>query len=166
MIARPDPHGAVFSIGAGFDAAGQLVQNGAIRPEQSLIAGGTAAAFLAMAARGNLWIPAAGASTSAINTTFNNIYYGESTSVLAAGGYGAAFGAAGPLAGTFVQRWSTPFITNAPRIPINGSAYIPSTAPRLENVPGYVGNTVNNTVGNIPSFIRLDDGKSKQVVKP
>jgi hypothetical protein len=38
-----------FGIGAGFDAAGQYVQSGTIRPEQSVVAGTTAAVFVPLA---------------------------------------------------------------------------------------------------------------------
>jgi hypothetical protein len=160
-----------FTVGAGFDAAGQYYQNGTVRPVQSAFAGltavGGAATVLRTPSQYLIYAaPVTGAGASGINTTFNNVFYTEDTSVLAAGGLGGLFGVAGPVAGAITQRFTAPFITNAPRIPLTGPAYILSTPPRLPNLPGYVGNAVNNTVSNIPSFIRLDDGKSKQGEKP
>jgi hypothetical protein len=155
---------AGFSLGAGFDAAGQYVQNEnrTIRLEQSLVAGITGAMAVPLAARGMRWTPVAGAGAAATNTTFNNVYYDENTNVWIAGGLGGAFGAAGPAAGSYVQKLVAPWITNAPRIPITGPTYIPSTPPRFINLPQKIGTAVKETVSNFPSFIPLDNGKPKQ----
>ena len=162
---------AGFTAAAGFDAAGQYVQNGTIRPEQSLVAGMTGAVGVNLVLRTpSQWTvyatPAAGAGAAATNTTFNNFYYDERTNVWLAGGLGGAFGVAGPAAGTYVQRLATPIITNAPRIPITGPAHIPSTPTRFTNVPQQLGTTVKETVSNLPSFIPLDNGKPAQGSKP
>jgi hypothetical protein len=155
-----------FGIGAGFDAAGQYVQSGTIRPEQSVVAGTTAAVFAPLAARGNLWLPIAGASTAGLNTTFNNYFYDENTNAFVATGLGAAFGTVGPILGKTTQKWASPYITSTPYIPTSGSAYIPIAQPRWLTVPGYVGSTINNTVSNVPSFIPLDNGKPVQGSQP
>jgi hypothetical protein len=155
-----------FGIGAGFDAAGQYVQSGTIRPEQSVVAGTTAAVFAPLAARGNLWLPIAGASTAGLNTTFNNYFYDENTNAFVATGLGAAFGTVGPILGKTTQKWASPYITSTPYIPTSGSAYIPIAQPRWFTVPGYVGSTINSTVSNVPSFIPLDNGKPVQGSQP
>ena len=138
---------------------------------KSLVAGMTGAAAVATLLRTPTHLlgfvtPAAGAGALATNTSFNNFYFGEDTSVLAASGLGAAFGVAGPALGTAAQRWATPIITNVPRIPLSGPVSIPRTGPRLPNVPAYVGGAVNNTVSNLPSFIALDNGKQPKRVQP
>jgi hypothetical protein len=161
--------GGAFVIGAGFDAVGQYAQNGKVELEKSLVAGTTAAVGAKVLLRTpRQWAiyaaPTVGAAAAATNTTFNNAYYDESTNVWLAAGYGGVFSAAGPLAGRYVQKRTTPFITSTPHIPITGSAYIPSTPARLPTVPSYVGSGVNNTVSNLPSFISLDNGKSQQGV--
>ncbi len=153
---------AGFGLGAGFDAAGQLVMNGSIRPEQSLVAGMTGAVGVPLAARGMRWAPVAGAGAAGLNTTFNNIYYDENTNVWVAGGLGGAFGAAGPAVGSRIQNALTPLFTNTPRIPATGPTHIPSTPPWLTNMPQQIGTTVKETVSNFPSFIPLDNGKPKQ----
>ncbi len=78
--------------------------------------------------------------------------------ITGAGGLGAVFGVVGPVAGSAAQRLTTTIITNAPRIPITGSATVPLQS-RLHNVPRHVGSTVSHTVSNLPSFIPLDNGR-------
>ena len=163
--------GGAFVIGAGFDAVGQYAQNDKVELGKSLVAGTTAALGANVLLRTpRQWAiyaaPTVGAAAATTNTTFNNAYYDESTNVWLAAGLGAGFGAAGPAIGSRVQNSVAPYITSTPRIPITGSAYIPSTPPRLATVPSYVGSGVNNTVSNLPSFISLDNGKSQQGVKP
>jgi hypothetical protein len=162
---------AGFGLGAGFDAAGQYWQNGAVRPEQSLVAGATAAVGVNAVLRtpSALWFyvaPAAGAGVAVTNTTFNNAFYGEDTSVWRAGGLGAVFGAAGPVVGSAVQRWATPIMTNTPRTPIAGPAQMPDTPPRRTALPERLGGVVSNTVSNLPSFIPLDNGRQPQGSAP
>uniref|UniRef100_UPI0005EE6A78 hypothetical protein n=1 Tax=Serpentinimonas barnesii TaxID=1458427 RepID=UPI0005EE6A78 len=154
---------AGFGLGTGFDAAGQYWQHGNVRPEQSLVAGITGAGAIASVtslptALRFYGVPAAGAGVAGTNTTFNNFFYGEDTNIWAAGGLGAVFGAVGPRVGARVESELTQIITNAPRIPITGSATVPLQS-RLHNVPRHVGSTVSHTVSNLPSFIPLDNGR-------
>ena len=152
-----------FLTGAGFDAAGQYVQRGEVRPVQTLVAGSTGAGGLRLAAGGSLWIPAAGATVAATNTSFNNFYYGKYTNVYAAAAWGAGFAAAAPHIGQAVT-------VGTNRLLGNPMMYIPASGPvqpmRIYRdadfwaaVPGYAGSVTTNTVGSLPSFIPLDSGK-------
>jgi hypothetical protein len=152
--------GAGFALGSGFDAAGQFVQNGSVRPVQSVVAGLTGAAGLPLALRGGVYTTAAtGAAVVGANTTFNNFYYGENTNVWFAAGLGAVASVAGPYAGRYVGSAVAPWVTNAPRIPMTGAAYIPIQS-RWPTMPGYIGAATGNTVGNLPSFIPLNNGNT------
>jgi len=152
-----------FVTGAGFDAAGQYVLRDEIRPVQTLVVGLTGAAGLRVAAGGNLWIPAAGATVAATNTSFNNFYYGEDTNVYAAAGLGAAFSVIAPPIGQAVTGGTN-------RLLGNPMMYIPASGPVQPMliyrdadfwaaVPGHAGSITTNTVGSLPSFIPLDSGK-------
>ncbi len=153
-----------FVSGAGFDAAGQYVQRGEIRPVQTLVAGVAGAAGLPLAARGNLWIPVAGAAIAATNTSFNNFYYGEDTPVYLAAGLGTVFSVIAPPIGQTVTG-------GANRLLGNPMMYIPASGPVQPMqiyrnasfwaaVPGYAGTTTAQTVGSVPAFIPLDNGKA------
>ena len=143
-----------FTLGAGFDAAGQYVQSETIRPEQSFVAGVTGAAALTLAVGGGYRLgAAAGAGAAGLNTTFNNAYYDESTNIWIAAGLGGVFGAAGTGLGSA----ATNYLNFTPRIPISGSTPVFRATPSWGSpyaVP--IGNTVSNTIGGIPSFIPLD----------
>lgn len=154
---------AGFGLGAGFDAAGQYAQKGNVRWEQSGVAGVSGAIGLSVAARGNLWVPVAGAVTSATNTTFNNRYYGEATNVWVAAGLGALFSSLATPAGQFGTRVSNRFIGNPMAyIPATGAVQpitIYSNPSFWASIPPRIGTATSYTVGGIPSFIPLDDGK-------
>jgi hypothetical protein len=150
-----------FSAGSSFDAAGQLLQNGTVRWEQSLVAGITAGVGTPLAARGKLWIPGAAAGASAANTIFNNVYYGEETDIVAAAFLGGTFGALAPSAGRLASNIATPWLTQTPRIPIGGATPTFPIQGRWPGAPGNVKTGVETTVGNIPSFIPLDNGKQE-----
>jgi filamentous hemagglutinin family protein len=153
-----------FVTGAGFDAAGQYVQRGEVRPMQTLVAGLTGAGGLRLAAGGGAYlVPLTGATVAATNTSFNNFYYGEGTNVYIAAGLGAFFSGIAPPVGSFVSN-----TTN--RLLGNPMMYIPASGPVQPMliyrdadfwaaVPGHAGTTVTYTVGSLPSFIPLDSGK-------
>ena len=143
-----------FTLGAGFDAAGQYVQSGTVRPEQSFVAGVTGAAALA-AGRGRNWLWGAGtgAGAAGLNTTFNNAYYGEDTSIFAASGLGGLFGSFGTGLGNATSN----YLNFTPKIPISGSTPIFRPTPSWGSPYATpIGNTVSNTIGGVPSFIPLD----------
>jgi hypothetical protein len=151
-----------FSAGSSFDAAGQLLQNGTVRWEQSLVAGITAGVGTPLAARGG-W-RAAGVAVglaSAANTTFNNVYYGEETNIWMAAGLGAGAGAFAPGVGRWFSNITTPWLTQSPRIPISGATPNFPIQSRWPGAPGGVKTGVETTVGNIPSFIPLENGKQE-----
>ena len=117
--------GAVGGItGGGMDAAGQYAQSGAIRPVQSgfaatvgLISGplGASTGFI-----GNVLLGGAG---GAVNTVFNNVYYGENSSSIFDGAVGGFFGGTGyvvsSLATLGLRQVTYPFVyTNLnPKVP-------------------------------------------------
>ena len=148
-----------FVVGAGFDAAGQYVQSGTVRPEQSLVAGVTGAVGVSLAARGNLWIPAAGAGAAAVNTSFNNLYYGEETSVFWAAVLGAGAATFAPFAGGAATKLSSPLFSSSARIPIKGPTPVFPAHGTLNPIPKQIGSVVETGVSNMPSFIPLDNGK-------
>ncbi|CAM8633227.1 VENN motif-containing domain containing protein [Comamonadaceae bacterium] len=150
-----------FTAGSSFDAAGQLWQNGTVRWEQSLVAGITAGVGTPLAARGKLWIPGTTAGASAANTIFNNVYYGEETDIGAAAVLGGIFGTLAPSAGRLASNLATPWLTQTPRISISGATPTFPIQSRWPNAPGGVKTGVETTVGNIPSFIPLDNGKQE-----
>ncbi|WP_390623178.1 hypothetical protein [Ralstonia syzygii] len=76
-------------VGGGMDAAGQYAQAGTIRPVQSIFATATGAVTGPIGAQvgfvNNILLGGVG---GAVNTAFNNVYYGENNNV----GYAAAVG--------------------------------------------------------------------------
>jgi hypothetical protein len=160
-----------FTVGAGFDAAGQYYKDGKIELGQSAFAGltavgGGAAVLRAPSHLRPFVIPAAGATTATTNTLFNNEFFNGTENVGLAGALGGVFGVLGATAGTLTQRATGPFITNAARIPLTGPAYIPITPPRSTNLPQNLGSVVNNAISNVPSFIETDPGKNNKGGKP
>jgi hypothetical protein len=153
-----------FVTGAGFDAAGQYVQRGDVRPVQTLVAGLTGAGGLRLAAGGGAYlVPLTGATVAATNTSFNNFYYGEGTNVYIAASLGAFFSGIAPRIGQAVTGGTN-------RLLGNPMMYIPASGPVQPMliyrdadfwaaVPGHAGTTVTYTVGSLPSFIPLDSGK-------
>ena len=143
-----------FGLGSGFDAAGQYVQSGTVRPAQSFVAGLTGAAALPLAAGRNFVVGAAvGAGAAGLNTSFNNYNYGEATTVVGAMGLGALFGGLG----TVIGGWTSNFLSFTPKIPASGTTPTFPVTP-LIGAPyaNQIGNTVSNTIGGTPSFIPLD----------
>jgi hypothetical protein len=153
-LAVPPEAALGFVVGAGADAAGQYVQNGTVRPAQSLVSGITSAVALPVAAGRNFVVGAAtGASTGGLNTAFNNDYYGESTSIPIAIGLGGAFSGFG----TWVGNRLTNFLGFTPKIPVSGPNHVFSEVPSAwAPYASPIGNTVGNTISSIPSFIPLD----------
>jgi hypothetical protein len=148
-----------FTLGSGFDAAGQYaisyVQTGtgSVRIEQSLFAGLTGGIALPLTAgRGVLVGATAGSGAAGANTTFNNWMYDENTSIWRAAGIGGIFG----VAGTGIGSWVTNRVTYTPVIPISGSVpRIPALPPIGAPYAPQIGNGASNTIGAVPSFIPL-----------
>ncbi|SFX67383.1 hypothetical protein [Marinospirillum alkaliphilum] len=126
-----------FSVGAGFDAAGQMVQGGEYRPAQSLITGTVAviaAPYVSTKTAGNI---AVGATAAGGNTAVQNTFYQEDRSVPVSAGMGAVFTGVAPFFGQGASNLIQPYVQ-------------PSAANAVKNA-------TQTTVENIPSFIRLPD---------
>jgi hypothetical protein len=158
--------GLGFTLGAGFDAAGQYTisyvetGNGTIRPEQSLFAGLTGGIALPLTAGRNWVIGAAGgAGAAGANTTFNNWMYNENTNPYFAAAIGGFFGGVGvPIGNAITNR-----ITYTPVIPISGSVpRIPAQPPLGAPYAPQIGNGASNTLGGVPSFIPLSPNMPPQ----
>jgi hypothetical protein len=166
-----------FAVGVGGDAAGQAYQSYSstgqvtIRPAQSIFSGVTGAVALPLAgqlpavgmsaqgAASLLGNAAVGGVTGAANTLFNNIYFDEATKLQDAAGLGALFGAGGSVLGSYAGQYLSKVLPKTPNIPIQG-AVVPFVAQGgLNTMPSKVANTISNSIGAIPAFIPLDNGK-------
>ena len=96
---------------------------------------------------------AIGGATAVVDTQFNNNFFNEDTSLIQAGGVGAIAGAAGPIVGAGVRIIGGTLLPNVPRIPITGSVTPFPSQGSLNPLPSQLGNTVNNAIGTIPSFV-------------
>lgn len=99
--------GVAGGISAGADAAGQAyLSNGTVRTGQTVVAGmvGAATAPLGMNT-GALGNAAIGGLSAIANSVVQNLYYGDSNSLAAAGGLGAAFGVGGTYVGSYAQQY-------------------------------------------------------------
>lgn len=171
-----------FGLGAGGDAAGQAYQSYSttgevtIRPAQSVFSGVTGAVALPLAGQ----LPAAGMSTvtgakalagnaaiggttGATNTQFNNVYYDEATSLYSAFGLGALLGGAGSVVGSWVAGQVGAYLPKAASIPAHGTVAPFAAQGTLNPMPSKIGNSVSNTIGAVPAFIPLDNGKNPSV---
>ena len=158
-----------FGLGLAGDAAGQYYQTGTVRPVQSVFSGVTGAVVLplgaalpaiaftgASAASTTVNVisnSAIGGATAVVDTQFNNNFFNEDTSLIQAGGVGAIAGAAGPIVGAGVRIIGGTLLPNVPRIPITGSVTPFPSQGSLNPLPSQLGNTVNNAIGTIPSFV-------------
>ena len=170
-----------FGVGAGGDAAGQAYQSYSttgevtIRPAQSVFSGVTGAIALPLAAMlpavsmsasgaaGLVGNAAVGGATGATNTFFNNGYYDEATRLDAAFGFGAIFGGLGSAVGSFVGKATSNFLSSSARIPSSGPVPPIPARGTLNPLPQQIGDTLSNTIGAIPAFIPLDNGKGMTV---
>ena len=140
----------------GFDAAGQWMTTGQIRPVQTLIAVGTgavAAPFASTSASGNAGVSAL---VGGGNAAFSNAWYGTGTvdDILYGGLYCGAFGGLGTRAGNYVTSASS----NALPRYIGGQPINPRVPILLQNFgtvnpwPTRIGGAVQQGVSNAPSF--------------
>lgn len=147
-----------FTAGSGFDAAGQLSQNGLdeYRPMQTVISGTTTAIAAPYASANivkNMFI---GGTLGATNTTANNLYYNENNSVTENSLYGAGFAGLGTKFGSETQKWVASSVKGLnsnstkinPNIPLSAQVYL-----KENPINELAGKAVNQTVSHIPVFL-------------
>jgi hypothetical protein len=111
-----------------------------------------------------VWVPVTGATVAATNTSFNNWYFNEDTNVYLAAGLGAIFSGIAPPAGNLASNTTNRLLGNPMRyIPASGPVppmRIYRNADFWAAVPRHAGTATSQTVGSLPAFIPLDNGKS------
>ncbi|GMG92289.1 hypothetical protein Cmtc_35090 [Cupriavidus sp. TKC] len=157
--------GTFASIGAtaggGMDAAGQYALGGTIRPVQSIFAAASGAVAGPIGAQvGLINNVLLGGVGGGLNTTFNNVYYGESSNVAYASAISGLAGGAGYLAGAAltqgVAQVARPIVF--PR-PINPT--VPAVLQGVRNpLPGLAGAAGGAVVQGGASFIPGHENKS------
>ncbi|MCT7310758.1 hemagglutinin repeat-containing protein [Ralstonia sp. CHL-2022] len=142
------------SVGGGMDAAGQYAQSGTIRPVQSIFATATGAVTGPIGAQvgfvNNILLGGVG---GAVNTAFNNVYYGENNNV----GYAAAVGGLAGGAGYFLGWATTLGLTQVARPIVFPSPLQPNVPAVLQGfrnpMPGLAGATGGSIVQGTASFV-------------
>ncbi len=151
------------ATGGGMDAAGQYAQTGAIRPAQSLFAVATGAVTAPIGAStgfiSNVLLGGAGAG---VNTAFNNLFYGDSSSVLFASSVGATFnGAAYPI-GLGLTKMTGQLLP--PFVYPNGlNPNVPALLQGVRNpYPANIGAAAGSLTQGVGSFVpgKAPDGRS------
>lgn len=149
-----------FSVGAGFQTAGDYFKTGEVAPLASLIAGGTALVYTPLLA-GSIWSNALiGGAALGTNAMVQNGVLGNNESVALNYGVGIVFSgvgfvagkATGSLAGSFAAPWvfKTPFNPNVPAL----------LQMQPNPLPGQIGNAINSIVNNLSPFV--DTSKTQQ----
>lgn len=146
------------AISGGSDAAGQYVQNGTVRPAQTIVATGLGGLMVPTGVAlsqttgflgGFVGNTALGAANSVLNSGFQNAYYGDQNSLLYSGLVGGGFGALGYSSGALAESQTGKFY------PVYKSSVpalfqpLPSTAPA--NWGFAIGNFVNGAGSFFPS---------------
>ncbi|MFD1554497.1 hypothetical protein ACFSHT_02495 [Paraburkholderia silviterrae] len=142
------------AVGGGMDMAGTYAQTGTIRPMQSAFAtltGGIAGPI--GAGSGFITSVILGGAINAINTEFNNSYYGESNSLPYAFGVGSLTAAGGSGVGVIttkgLQQIVKPYVypTLNPAVPA-------ILQPRVPNpTPGFAGAVTGGVTAGTSSFV-------------
>jgi len=94
----------LFATGAGFDAAGQMVQGGEYRPGQTLAAGSTALVYGPLAGRNPLQNAAVGGAAGGSLTSVTNWLYNDDDSAIRGAALGAGTAGLGTGMGGIVRR--------------------------------------------------------------
>ncbi|GHE21160.1 hypothetical protein GCM10017767_16810 [Halomonas urumqiensis] len=144
----------LFATGAGFDAAGQMVQGGEYRIGQTLAAGSTALVYGPLAGRSPWRNAAVGGALVGTHTSATNWLYDEDRSVPQSAALGAAAGWGGAYAGDLIKR-------EAGRLT---SPYLKMSAAFGISLPDkdVVSKATETTISNLPSFISLPDANDKE----
>ncbi len=153
------PSGAVLTgtaLGAGFDAAGQLIGGNEYRPGQTVIAGVTGGLTYPLAGGGLLGSMALGGIYGGSNRALNNYVYDEDRDVWRSAGAGSVAGGAGHFSGSYTRNIAYKYLPKR----INGAVIDPNNPILLQNIgvlnpyPGYVGKSVEQvTEWAIPAVL-------------
>ncbi|HEX8029555.1 MAG TPA: LysM peptidoglycan-binding domain-containing protein [Vicinamibacterales bacterium] len=146
--------GLGFLTGGGMDAAGQLWQNGEVRWVQSAFAGGVGALSGPVGATSGLMTNIViGSAGSILNTSFNNVYYGENSDVLFPAVLGGAFGAAGYYSGSLTTKFVGNFKPEVSYPNLNPRVPLLFQAPTISVIPGVFGTTAGGVTSGVASFV-------------
>ncbi len=144
------------ALGAGFDAAGQLIGGNEYRPGQTVIAGVTGGLTYPLAGGGLLGSMALGGAYGGSNRVLNNYVYDESLSVGDSALFGVAGGGAGHLTGSYTRALASRYLPRR----INGAAIDQNKPILLQNIgvlnpyPIYIGDGVEQaTTWAIPIIL-------------
>ena len=153
------PSGAVLTgtaLGAGFDAAGQLIggneyrpgQTNEYRPGQTVIAGVTGGLTYPLAGGGLLGSMALGGTYGGTNRALNNYVYDEDKNAWRSARVGSIAGGVGHFAGSYTGALASRYLPRR----INGAAIDPDKPILLQSIgvlnpyPGYVGKSVEQVI--------------------
>ena len=129
------------ALGAGFDAAGQLIGGNEYRPGQTVVAGITGGFTYPLAGVGLLGSMALGGAYGGTNRALNNYIYDEDNNVWRSAGVGFVAGGAGQVVGAYARNIAYRYLPKR----INGDAIDPNKSILLQNIgvlnpyPGYMG---------------------------
>lgn len=157
-------------LGSGFDAAGQAYkiytgQQDEYRPVQTLISGATGALAAPLASSSVVKNALLGGTVGGANTLGTNAWYGEDESVRDAWMDGLIFSGLGTGLGKASKDVAGSFLP----IHIGGNPINPSIPILFQNFgrpnpyPGYIGFGVEQSISNLPSFMRAPEQRG---VKP
>ncbi|WP_146157038.1 hypothetical protein [Halomonas urumqiensis] len=144
----------LFATGAGFDAAGQMVQGGEYRPGQTLTAGSTALVYGPLAGRSPWRNAAVGGALVGTHTSATNWLYDEDKSVPSSVLLGAGAAGVGTGLGEFIKRDSGWLASPYLQMPAAFGVSVPNKET--------VSKATETAISNLPSFISLPDINDKE----
>ncbi len=144
----------LFATGAGFDAAGQMVQGGEYRPGQTLAAGSTALVYGPLAGRNPWGNAAVGGAAGGSLTSVTNWLYDEDKSIPLSTVLGAGTAGGGTVLGEFIKRDSSRLASPYLQMPAAFGVSLPNK--------DAVSKATETTISNLPSFISLPDANDKE----
>lgn len=150
------PSGAVLAgtaLGAGFDAAGQLIGGNEYRPGQTVIAGVTGGLTYPLAGGGLLGSMALGGTYGGSNRALNNYVYDEDKNVWRSAGIGVLGGGFGYRATHETAKFSAKYLPER----LGGSVIDPSKPILLQNI---------GTLNPYPTYVGKGTGQVVEFVTP
>uniref|UniRef100_UPI00201F014A hypothetical protein n=1 Tax=Vreelandella olivaria TaxID=390919 RepID=UPI00201F014A len=137
-----------FSVGAGFDVAGQAIQGGDYRVGQTLAAGGTGLVLGPMTSGSIIGNAIVGGVAGGAHTSATNWMYGENQSLVWGALTGAGAGALGTGMGRTIRQDSIVFPDNLTIPYFQTPAYMTVPMPSANSI----GSATQTTIGHIPSL--------------
>ncbi|GHE21163.1 hypothetical protein GCM10017767_16840 [Halomonas urumqiensis] len=149
----------LFATGAGFDAAGQMVQGGEYRIGQTLAAGSTALVYGPLAGRSPWRNAAVGGALVGTHTFATNWLYDEDKSVTQGAALGAVTAGVGTAAGELIRKGERYVLPDKITLPyFQTPASIGISFPTEDAIS----KGVETSVSHLPSFIALPDANNKE----